>query len=182
MRRPGASDIVRGVVATRITPALARRASATRRSSWPGSVGVVVAVVLVTTRAGAAPACQIANVTPMIFGTYHGGQTSPLDSNGEIDVSCTGPTSIQIVLGRGLSAHESPREMTGPRGLSLAYNLFMDAARTVAWGDGSEGTQTFMGTVMAGQTLRLPVFGRVFALQALPPGNYLDQIVVSIIF
>lgn len=139
-------------------------------------------LLLAAARADAAPTCQIANATPMTFGTYHAGQAGPLDSVGEIDVTCAGAASIQVILGRGISGRESPRELTGG-GVSIAYNLFLDAARTTIWGDGAEGTQTFMGAVMAAQTLRLPVFGRIFALQAgAPRGTYTDRIVVSVIF
>ncbi len=39
-----------------------------------------------------------------------------------------------------------------------------------------------MGVAPAGQTLRLPIFGRIFALQAVPPGNYTDSVAVVVIF
>ncbi len=145
------------------------------------TAALALPVALVPVRAAAAPSCAIANVTPMIFGTYHAGQTTPLDSNGELDVTCSAPSSVQILLGRGISGRESPREMTY-RSFALAYNLFIDAARTIIWGDGAEGTQTYAGPLPAGQTLRLPIFGRVFPLQGLPAGTYVDRIIVTVIF
>jgi spore coat protein U-like protein len=145
-------------------------------------VALALAVVVAPRSAIAAgPSCAIANVTPMIFATYHSGQSLPLDSEGELDVTCSSPASVQILLGRGATGRESPREMTfGP--FLLAYNLFMDAARTIVWGDGAEGTQRYSGTTTAGQTLRLPIFGRVFALQGLPAATYSDRITVTVIF
>ena len=150
--------------------------------SSPLAIALGLAVTLAAPRAFAAgPSCAIANVTPMVFATYHSGQSLPLDSDGEIDVTCSTARSLQIVLGRSATGRESPREMTfGP--FLLAYNLFMDAARTIIWGDGAEGTQIYLGTTTLGQTLRLPIFGRVFPLQGLPAGTYIDRIAVTVIF
>ena len=143
--------------------------------------GVTFAGLLVAAKAEGATTCTVVNVTPMGFGTYHAGSAFPVDSTGEIDVSCTGSQLVQISLGRGISGHQMPRQMSS-QGTSLDYNLYLDAARTMIWGDGTEGTQTFTGFVTAGQILRLPIFGRVFALQSVPRGVYIDRIIAFVVF
>lgn len=145
-----------------------------------GVAGVAFASLLVAAEAKGAT-CTIVNVTPIGFGTYHAGSPFPVDSTGEIDVSCTGSQLVQISLGPGISGHRMPRQMT-TQGTSLDYNLYLDAARTMIWGDGTEGTQTFTGFVTAGQILRLPIFGRVFALQSVPRGVYIDRIIAFVVF
>lgn len=162
------------------------------RPAWPRSIfrdvgtaqtaiATFLAVIFAAGRAGAVPSCRITNVTPMNFGAHDLSSSTPLDSTGELAVDCGAQTPVQIIMGRGLSGHQTPREMAA-RGISLFYNLFLDAARTIAWGDGTEGTQTFMGIVPAQQTLRLPIFGRVFPRQLVPAGIYMDRIIAVAIF
>lgn len=142
---------------------------------------VAVLSLLFGTGPAAAATCVVTNVTPINFGAYSQSSTVPLDSVGELAVDCTTPSPVQIILGRGLSGRQTPREMLA-RGIALHYNLFMDAAHTVVWGDGTEGTQVFMGIAPAPQSLRLSIFGRMFALQAVPAGTYVDRIVVAVVF
>jgi spore coat protein U-like protein len=88
---------------------------------------------------------------------------------------------VQITLTRGMSGHAGPRRMTGVGGF-VAYELFLDAARTSIWGDGTAGSQVFAAAIGMGQTLRLPVYGRIFPYQAAPAGVYTDTIEVIVVF
>lgn len=137
--------------------------------------------VLLASRAAAARACSVTNVTPMSFGTYPLMSPTPVDTVGELTIDCIDPTPVRIILGRGISGHQAPRELRSG-GISLDYNLFADAARTIVWGDSTDGTQSMMGMTPGGAPLRLPIFGRIFALQAVPPGTYTDRIVVAVVF
>ena len=129
----------------------------------------------------AAQSCNVSNVTPMDFGSYTLMSPSPVDSVGELTIDCGAPTPVRIIMGRGISGCQIPRELRS--GASwLSYNLFSDAARTVIWGDGTEGTQTFIGTAPGAVPLRLSIFGRIFARQGVPAGTYIDRITVVIIF
>lgn len=137
------------------------------------------AAVFVATQAGAT--CRVDNVTPVAFGGYTSGMAMPLDSVGQLDVSCASMAQVRIIMGRGMSGGLSPRTLRSGS-VALAYGLYLDAARTTAWGDGTEGTSAFTGMLQAGQVTRIPVFGRIFGRQAVPAGRYTDQITVTIVF
>jgi spore coat protein U-like protein len=122
-------------------------------------------------RAGARVTCQILNVTPVNFGGYSSGGRAPMDSAGELEVSRSAQTSVRISFGPSATGRESPREMRAAGG-----------SRAVPWRDGAQGTESQMALVPAGQTLRLPIFARVFGAQAIPPGNYRDRLVVTLFF
>lgn len=136
-------------------------------------------MVLAASPAGAT--CRVDNVTPLSFGSYTSGESMPLDSVGELDVSCAGMAQVRILMGRGTGGSLSPRTMHWGS-VALAYGIYLDAARTTAWGDGTEGTAPFVGMLSAGQVTRIPVFGRIFGRQAIPAGRYADQITVTIVF
>lgn len=131
--------------------------------------------------ADAQPGCRLTNLTPIDFGRYDMTAPTPLDSVGELTVECAAPTPVRIILGRGLAGHQIPRELRR-RNVVLQYNLFLDALRTVIWGDGTEGTQAFVATLPPRQTVRIPIFGRIFAKQQVPPGEYTDRIIASVLF
>ncbi len=152
------------------------------RAAWFAAASVLAAVLTGPLPALAAGGCQIVNVTPLSFGAYHSGTDFPVDSVGELDVSCSSPmATVQIQMGRGLSGRLNPRRATS-LGATLGYNIFLDAARTSIWGDGTGESQAYTAMVTMGQPLHLPVYGRIFALQAVPTGVYTDTIQVVVIF
>jgi spore coat protein U-like protein len=145
---------------------------------------LLVAAVLslgLRARASSAPICQILNLTPMAFGGYAAGTRAPMDSMGEMELSCSAQTPVRILFGPSASGREVPREMRSSRG-SLMYNLFVDAAHAVPWGDGTQGAESYTVLVIGGQPLRLPIFGRVFGNQAIAAGTYTDRVVVTLMF
>ena len=66
-------------------------------------------------------------------------------------------------------------------GNSLSYNLYLNAARTTIWGDGSGGTSVH-GPVAAPLlgSVTVNVFGRITARQNVGVGAYSDVIVATI--
>ncbi len=66
--------------------------------------------------------------------------------------------------------------MTGAS--ALQYNLYLDAARTTIWGNGSGGTSTLNAPSGGNQTVS--VYGRVFPLQDVSVGICSDSILVTI--
>ena len=63
----------------------------------------------------------------------------------------------------------------------LLYNLYLDAARTIVWGDGTGGSQAGPGVTThgAGGTTTAYVFGRIKAGQDVAVGVYADTIRVT---
>jgi spore coat protein U-like protein len=116
------------------------------------------------------------------FGNYDTLSGAPVDSSGTITVSCTG-TSGEVVNAR-LSTTAVAHSMPGPSS-ALAYQLYLDAARTQIWGDGTSGTSTINGTLTVGSngsvTQSFYVYGRVASgQQSGQAGSYLDTLVVTL--
>jgi spore coat protein U-like protein len=90
--------------------------------------------------------------------------------------------TILIELSAGGAASFSPRAMAGA-GSSLSYNLYLNAARTTIWGDGTGGTSRYGPvTPVSGVGVTVPVYGRAPAGQNVPIGTYADTIVVTVLF
>lgn len=127
-----------------------------------------------------------ATVTPLVFGTYMPMTTSHLDVTGEVNVRCQAqPGSFSVVLSAGTSGDPLSRTLVAGVGDILNYNLFLDAARTQVWGDGSPPTFFATGVRTSGGRptfYSFPVYGRVFANQAPNPGAYVDNILVTVLF
>jgi spore coat protein U-like protein len=112
------------------------------------------------------------------FGSYDVFSNSNLESTGNISISCDSAVSYTIALSSG-SGTFSDRTLTFSSYL-LSYNLFIDAARTMIWGDGSGGTSAVSG--MASTTANHIVYGRVPARQNAYVGNYNDNVNVTVSF
>jgi spore coat protein U-like protein len=87
---------------------------------------------------------------------------------------------VRISLDGGLAGSFAARALTlGSE--RLLYNLYLDAARTVVWGDGTGGSQAGPGVITRGAlgTTTAYVFGRVFAGQDAVEGVYGDTIRVT---
>jgi spore coat protein U-like protein len=131
--------------------------------------------------------CSV-SATDVGFGNYSPLDTSPVDSTGNVRVSCSllGLLSLlvsyRIYLGTGAAGGYTPRMMykgTDP----LNYNLYTNSARTTIWGDGSGGTSyVSYGYLLGLTTVRIDytVYGRLPAEQNVAPGLYSDTITVTV--
>ena len=135
--------------------------------------------------------CSVA-ATTVAFGTV--APPIPASTTGAITLTCDGAGNnnrFQVSLSQGLSGVYSERTMRlGP--LALAYNLYLDAARTQIWGDGSGGSQSFTGDIDFGglgggrnggtEIVPLTVFAQLPSQGAPPNGDYADMILVTVSF
>jgi spore coat protein U-like protein len=127
-------------------------------------------------------ACTI-SITSVSFGAYDVFSSVPFDTTGSVTYRC-GPQdkNIMITLDRGGASSFNPRRMlqgTQP----LNYNLFLDAARTIIWGDGTGGTQ-FYGIInpLTNQNVTVTIFGRIPAGQDVSSGSYTNAVTATINF
>ena len=130
--------------------------------------------------AQAAAHCSSLSASGIAFGSYDSFSTAPLDAAGTLTWRCPGVGVILATLSRGASPTFTNRTMV--RGAEqLAYNVYLDAARTTVFGDGSGGTS---GTLLGGggQQQTASVYGRVFAQQDVSAGTYADTLTVTFNF
>jgi spore coat protein U-like protein len=150
------------------------------RASLLGAV--FVSVTLMSATAKADP-CKLTTIGGINFGNYDPLSPVPLSTMGSFGYSCPpgqGSPLITISAGTwGTFASRAMQNPTDPAAL-LQYNLYVDAACTMIWGDGTSGTSTQVGP--AGQTQTIPVFARLPALQNVSAGTFTDTVVVTFNF
>ncbi len=152
-----------------------------RRRGWCWLIVAAAVVAGASRPARAAASCTISTVSGVAFGTYDVTSTTPLDSTGVIRLDCNGAAkTVTVDLGRGNAPTFNPRFMRSGSSL-LNYNLFLDAARTSIWGDGTAGTSHY-GVFNPPNVIDLTIYGRIPALQDLPIGAYADTVVVTVNF
>ena len=126
----------------------------------------------------------IISVAPLAFGTYAPGDPTPLDTTGQLDISCRGQNGLlSVAMSPGSSASFAAREMRSGV-FAMLYNLFVDAARSIVWGDGTGGT-TVINLVKPNsgrQDFSLSVYGRVPPQQSVAAGAYADDILITVSF
>jgi spore coat protein U-like protein len=124
--------------------------------------------------------CRI-RASGVAFGTV-GNLTQPLAANGTLYVQCTNGAPYRIALDGGGSANVAARTMRiAGTDAAIGYQLFLDASRTVSWGDGTAGTAdaTGLGT---GSWVHIPVYGRVPVQPSPLPGDFSDTVIATITF
>jgi spore coat protein U-like protein len=133
-------------------------------------------------------ACYITTLA-LQFGAIHPSSSAHADSVGQLSVTCTDapgtPIRYSLSLSGGLAGAFTPRRMRSGGEAGLKYNLYVDAARSLVWGDGNGGTVNVVGDHrMVGSTVtkHYPVYGRIFAGQNVPAGVYGDSILISLDF
>ena len=121
--------------------------------------------------------CQFAT-TSLAFGVVDVARGA--DSTGEISVSCQTATSFEVaIVGNG---GQGNRYLSGPDGARLTYDVYPDATRSVPWTDGSGSGAVVAASGNPSETTKLPVYGRVPIQKAVPAGQYLDALTVSVTF
>ena len=90
---------------------------------------------------------------------------------------------IRIEMAQGGNNSFQPRGMTGPGGVDLEYNIYLDATFQTVWGDGTLSTEVYLDLhPPLGRPVIVPVFGRIFGRQDVPAGQYIDNVAVRIVF
>lgn len=137
-------------------------------------------VLLAPASARAAPTCSFGAANALAFGTYDPLAATPLDSQATLTYRCPRGQRVRISFDTGLSGAFAAREMRMGNE-RLLYNLFLDAARTAVWGDGTGGSGVGPGVVAPGGmgTSVAYVFGRVPAAQDAVAGLYSDIVRVT---
>lgn len=148
---------------------------------WLGAL--VMATVVAGGGTGRAMTCAIESIDPLVFGAYDGLLRYVVDALGGVTFTCQSvDTFDQIVvdISRGSSTSWSARTMhAGAR--VLEYQLYLDAARSTVWGDGTGGTSHFGPYHPSADTpTSVPIYGRIPAGQNAGAGSYSDTVVVTL--
>jgi spore coat protein U-like protein len=118
------------------------------------------------------------------FGAYSPLNPAPLDTTGSLIFQCNQRDhNVMITLSRGSGSSFAARRMVSGSS-QLFYNMYLDAGRTVIWGDGSGGSQAYLirNPQPNNQNINIPIFGRILPGQSAKVGNYSDTIVVTMTF
>jgi spore coat protein U-like protein len=165
-------------------------AASDMRAVAPRVLLAALAILLVPAARAAVSSCTV-TVTGVAFGTYTPLTTTALPGTGSIVLSCTVTTrtnNVTIDLSTGLSNSYSPRTMMNGT-YPLNYNLYIDAAKTEIWGNGTGGSLVDTVTLTStggggggGRTANatLNIYGAVAALQDPAVGSFTDTITVTV--
>jgi spore coat protein U-like protein len=157
------------------------------RAAPPAPVRAAVALLCAALALLAAPAaraaisCTVA-ATSVAFGTYTPLQTSALEADGTITITCTDVVfdTATVSLSTGLSGTYTNRTLTSGAA-TLSYNLYTSAADSAVWGNGSGSSSTVQADIwFFAPTATLTVYGAVASGQDPAPGTYTDTITVSV--
>ena len=123
--------------------------------------------------------CKVQVRSDVVFGIYDPLQSGNLDATGQLRIKCSPRASnVLVTLGAGFSGSYQPRYMQN--GLNqLGYNLYLDASRTVVWGDGTSGTDYLLLSTLS-HWRSVSIYGRTPLGQNAAPGSYSDTVVVTV--
>lgn len=154
-----------------------------RPDAW-GAALTLAALALLGAGRPAYAACSVSVTAGISFGSYDVFSPTPVDTTGNISYRCDQGhdyTAIRISLTRGRSTTYAARVLAFGADL-LQYNLFLDPARTVVWGDGSEGSGVLSDAGTSLNRQNVPVYARIRPGQDARPGPYNDSVTVVIDF
>jgi spore coat protein U-like protein len=148
-------------------------------------VWVLLGLLLGSTAMLHAASCSL-SVAGLSFGNFNLLDAAPRDSSSSLTVTCTGITgeSVSYSLAAALAPAYSGTRIMASGSNSLRYNFFVDASRTVVFGDGTHGS-TLIGGGMTlsgsqGQAAHT-IYARIEGHQNVaPPGSYGDTVVLTI--
>lgn len=134
-------------------------------------------------------ACSFSAVNGVSFGAYSPTAGTPLDGVGSFSYSCIavlGGGSLTISLSTGGSGTYAPRRMSSGA-YTLNYNLYLDAARTIVWGDGTGATSVYgpvsLPVILGSVSETRTVYGQIPAGQTgAGVGSYADTVTVTVHF
>ena len=125
--------------------------------------------------------CSTFTITGVSFGTYNVFTAGATDSTGDIKYKCTAGQPISITLSKGAAPTFTPRTLL-KGSETLDYNLFMDASRSVIWGDGTSPTSFYSDSNPPNGNVQVTIFARIPAGQDVTAGSYTDTVLATINF
>lgn len=148
---------------------------------------VACAALSLATSAQAVISCSV-STTSVAFGNYNPAALIDNNSTGTIDVSCNGTllqtVSYTVALSAGNGTFTTRKLVNGAS--SLNYNLYLDPAYLIRWGDGSSGSQLASASyaLAVSPTLKsVVVYGKLPAGQTTATvGTYSDTLIISVTF
>jgi len=116
----------------------------------------------------------------LAFGNYDIFFPGPLDATTYLSIQCDTPAPFRVSMDSGANNNGGFlfRNMSSGAEM-LSYNLYLDSARNMVWGDGRDGSDVLIGEG-ALSPQRIPVYGRIPAGQNAGVGTYSDSIIVNI--
>lgn len=131
--------------------------------------------------------CSITGLS-INFGSYNVFLPTPTDSTSTFTLNCEDVPWADLKLGpSSTSGTFNPRRMKRSGGSDfLDYNIFIDAGRTVIFGDGTGGTQTLRVHKPPGTPAKAPwssqinIFARIPPGQDVPIGTYSDSLTITV--
>src|SRR5260370_23298746 len=142
-------------------------------------IAFVVCILLLPVAAEANTCSWDIVPTNINFGVYSAFSVSPVTATSSFQFTCTPPATATLTLSRGTSATYNPRIMTRTTApaITMNYNLYMDAANSIIWGDGTSGTHylTFNATP-GNKTLAGTIYATIPAGLDVGPGTYTDTV------
>jgi spore coat protein U-like protein len=139
---------------------------------------LLLVLVLVSHSAAEAQRCWVRSNSPVNFGEYDPLLTGDLDATGVLQFRCNRGSDLIVKIDAGTGGSFAPRTMQGPLD-QLAYNLYLDAARTTVWGDGTGGTGVAYFYNVSRWTTAA-VYGRTPLGQDVGVGIYTDTVVMTV--
>lgn len=132
-----------------------------------------------------AAVCNL-GVTPLNFGSYNIFSNAPNEAEGFVTVNCDTP-DIPLTVSLDAGVHSggvfNPRKMKQTTGTAtLNYNLYLNAAATQIWGDGTSGTSTWTGTLGGAASGTITIHGRMPANQNAFVGFYSDAVIITVLW
>lgn len=143
---------------------------------WDKRIVLLLGLLLIGLQEAKAATCTL-NVPGLSFGSYDVFSSRSLDSAGTISISCDMATTYTIALGPGGGSYALRIMLSGTH--TLNYNLYIDAARTIVWGDGTGSTEIMTNNAASANHT---VYGRIPARQNAYVGSYSDTITVTLNF
>ena len=176
----GQAGVPNGTYVSNFTGTFSRMTYAYASVGGCGAVGTMnIFNVPFLVRAEYLPSCAV-SAGNLNFRTV-GAIGSNIDATNSIDINCTVGTPYSVSLDNGSSGGAGPlSRLMAAAGNTVTYQIFQNAARSIAWGD-LIGTNTISGTG-TGVVQNLTGYGRV-PVQVTPiPGTYTDTVIVTVTY
>jgi spore coat protein U-like protein len=144
----------------------------------PLAVGLALTLTALAPGAAVASTCTVIATGTVAFGAYDVFDAAPVHSSGSITYHCTSVLPVDTVRIE-LAGDETMTSGTE----HLGYGLYLDASRTIRFGDGTGGTSAYGPVTPPDDTdVVVTVYGRIPARQDVPAGAYADTVTVTIVF